>query len=34
MCSYFVFVGLNFEQGLKAQKNAEDESYQLALGNL
>jgi hypothetical protein len=34
MCSSFIFVGFNFEQGFKGPEKAEDESCQLALGNL
>jgi predicted RNase H-like nuclease (RuvC/YqgF family) len=33
-CSFFVFQGLILIKALKAQKDAEDESYQIALGNL
>jgi predicted RNase H-like nuclease (RuvC/YqgF family) len=34
MCSLFVFQGLILSKALKAQKEAEDESYGIALGNL
>jgi hypothetical protein len=34
MCSSFIFVGFNSEQGFKGPEKAEDESCQLALGNL
>jgi hypothetical protein len=34
MCSLFVFQGLILSKALKAQKDAEDESYRIALGNL
>jgi hypothetical protein len=33
-CSHFVFQGLILSKALKAQKDAEDESYRIALGNL
>jgi predicted RNase H-like nuclease (RuvC/YqgF family) len=33
-CSLFVFQGLVLSKALKAQKDADDESYQIALGNL
>jgi hypothetical protein len=33
-CSFFVFQGLILSKALKAQKDAEDESCQIALGNL
>jgi hypothetical protein len=34
ICSDFVCEGLILSKALKAQKDAEDESYQIALGNL
>jgi hypothetical protein len=34
MCSLFVFQGLILSKALKAQKEVEDESYRIALGNL
>jgi predicted RNase H-like nuclease (RuvC/YqgF family) len=34
MCSLFVFQGLILSKALKAQKDAEDESCRIALGNL
>jgi hypothetical protein len=34
MCSHFVFQGLILSKTLKAQKESEDESYRIALGNL
>lgn len=34
MCSLFVCEGLILSKALKAQKDAEDESYRIALGNL
>jgi hypothetical protein len=33
-CSFFVFQGLILSKALKAQKDAEDESCRMALGNL
>jgi hypothetical protein len=33
-CSFFVFQGLILSKALKAQKDAEDERYRMALGNL
>jgi hypothetical protein len=33
-CSFFVFQGLILSKALKAQKDAENESCQIALGNL
>jgi hypothetical protein len=33
-CSFFVWQGLVLGKALKAQKDAEDESYQMAIGNL
>jgi hypothetical protein len=33
-CSLFVFQGLILSKALKAQKDAEDESCRIALGNL
>jgi hypothetical protein len=33
-CSLFVFQGLILSKALKAQKDVEDESYRIALGNL
>ena len=33
-CSFFIFQGLILSKALKAQKDAEDESCQIALGNL
>ena len=33
-CSFFVFQGLILSKALKAQKDAEDESCRIALGNL
>jgi hypothetical protein len=32
-CSFFIFQGLILSMALKAQKDAEDESYQIDLGN-
>jgi hypothetical protein len=34
ICSLFVFEGLILSKALKAQKESEDESYRIALGNL
>jgi hypothetical protein len=34
ICSLFVWQGLILSKALKAQKDAEDESYQMAIGNL
>jgi hypothetical protein len=34
ICSFFVLQGLILSKALKAQKDAEDESYQMAIGNL
>jgi hypothetical protein len=34
MCSLFIFQGLILSKALKAQKEAEDESCRIALGNL
>jgi hypothetical protein len=34
MCSLFVFQGLILSKALKAQKEAEDDNYRIALGNL
>jgi hypothetical protein len=33
-CSFFIFQGLILSKALKAQKDAEDESCQIALRNL
>ena len=33
-CSFVVFQGLILSKALKAQKDAEDESYHVAIGNL
>ena len=34
ICSFFVWKGLILSTALKTQKDAEDESYQVAIGNL
>jgi hypothetical protein len=34
ICSFFVYQGLILSKALKAQKDAEDESNQIAIGNL
>jgi hypothetical protein len=34
ICSFFVLQGLILSKALKAQKDVEDESYQMAIGNL
>jgi predicted RNase H-like nuclease (RuvC/YqgF family) len=34
ICSFFVWQGLILSKVLKAQKDADDESYQMAIGNL
>ena len=34
VCSFFVWQGLILSKALKSQKDAEDESYQMAIGNI
>jgi hypothetical protein len=34
ICPFFVWQGLILSKALKAQKDVEDESYQMAIGNL